>query len=193
MVAPGSSATHRGSTSCQSCLLVRARPSSTRSPCPRSRERRSPIVLRDCGVTTFAIVGVATEVGIEPTVRHGADLGFIPIVVTDACGAEDQDAAERALASLRFAGRRVPHRQPNFLPDPASATNRSDRGTLRYRRSQSPSPRRLASGAVRQNPQPAVTALGCNGKQILGEPWGRRTMRNVVRTRTIQGIFLTEA
>ena len=63
-----------------------------------------PIVLRDCGLTTFAIVGVATEVGIEPTARHGADLGFIPIVVSDACGAGDQAAGERALASLRFAG-----------------------------------------------------------------------------------------
>jgi biuret amidohydrolase len=63
-----------------------------------------PIVLRDCALNAFAIVGVATEIGIEPTVRHGADLGFIPIVVTDACGAGDQAAGERALASLRFAG-----------------------------------------------------------------------------------------
>jgi biuret amidohydrolase len=63
-----------------------------------------PIVLRDCALSVFAIVGVATEVGIEPTVRHGADLGFIPIVVSDACGAGDEAAAERALASLRFAG-----------------------------------------------------------------------------------------
>ena len=31
------------------------------------------IVLRDCGVNVFAIVGVAMEVGIEPTVRHAAD------------------------------------------------------------------------------------------------------------------------
>jgi len=63
-----------------------------------------PIVLRDCGLNAFAIVGVATEIGIEPTVRHGADLGFIPILVADACGAGDQVAAERALDSLRFAG-----------------------------------------------------------------------------------------
>jgi biuret amidohydrolase len=63
-----------------------------------------PIVLRDCALNAFAIVGVATEVGIEPTVRHGADLGFIPIVVSDACGAGDEAAAERALAGLRFAG-----------------------------------------------------------------------------------------
>jgi nicotinamidase-related amidase len=62
------------------------------------------IALRDCGVNAFAIVGVATEIGIEPTVRHGSDLGYIPIVVTDACGAGDQEAGERALASLRFMG-----------------------------------------------------------------------------------------
>jgi nicotinamidase-related amidase len=62
------------------------------------------ITLRDCGVTAFLIVGVATEVGIEPTVRHGADLGYIPIIVTDACGAGHAEAGERALASLRYAG-----------------------------------------------------------------------------------------
>jgi nicotinamidase-related amidase len=62
------------------------------------------IALRDCAINSFIIVGVATEIGIEPTVRHGADLGYIPIVVTDACGAGDQEAGERALASLRFLG-----------------------------------------------------------------------------------------
>jgi len=62
------------------------------------------IALRDCGINAFLIVGVATEIGIEPTVRHGADLGYIPIVVTDACGAGHQEAGERALASLRFMG-----------------------------------------------------------------------------------------
>ena len=62
------------------------------------------IALRDCGINTFAIVGVATEIGIDPTVRHGADLGFIPIVVTDACGAGDEDTAKRSLASLEFMG-----------------------------------------------------------------------------------------
>ena len=62
------------------------------------------IALRDCGINAFLIVGVATEIGIEPTVRHGADLGYIPIVVTDACGAGHPEAGERAMASLRFAG-----------------------------------------------------------------------------------------
>ena len=62
------------------------------------------IALRDCGITAFAVVGVATEIGIEPTVRQGADLGYIPVVVKDACGCGHRDAAERSIASLAFAG-----------------------------------------------------------------------------------------
>jgi biuret amidohydrolase len=60
--------------------------------------------LRDAQVTAFAIVGVAMEVGIEPTVRQGADLGLIPVVVTDACGAGNAAAAKRLLDALAFAG-----------------------------------------------------------------------------------------
>jgi nicotinamidase-related amidase len=62
------------------------------------------IALRDCGVNAFAICGVATEIGIEPTVRHGADLGYVPIVITDACGAGNEDAGRRAIASMEFMG-----------------------------------------------------------------------------------------
>jgi len=62
------------------------------------------IALRDCGINSFIIVGVATEIGIEPTIRHGADLGYIPIVVTDACGAGHAEAGERALESMKFMG-----------------------------------------------------------------------------------------
>ena len=62
------------------------------------------IALRDCGIKALAIAGVAMEVGIEPTVRHAADLGYIPVVVTDACGAGHEEAAQRSIASLEFAG-----------------------------------------------------------------------------------------
>jgi biuret amidohydrolase len=62
------------------------------------------IVLRDCGVRTYLIAGVALEVGIEPTVRHSADLGYLPVVVRDACGVGDEAAAERSLAGIAFAG-----------------------------------------------------------------------------------------
>jgi biuret amidohydrolase len=60
--------------------------------------------LRDCGINAFIIVGVATEIGIEPTARHGADLGYIPVLVTDACGAGNDEAAKRSIESLKFAG-----------------------------------------------------------------------------------------
>ena len=60
--------------------------------------------LRDCGINAFIIAGVATEIGIEPTVRHGADLGYIPVLITDACGAGNEEAAKRSIESLKFAG-----------------------------------------------------------------------------------------
>jgi nicotinamidase-related amidase len=62
------------------------------------------LALRDCGIDSFAIVGIAMEIGIEPTARHGADLGYIPVVVKDACGFGHRDAAARSIASLEFAG-----------------------------------------------------------------------------------------
>jgi nicotinamidase-related amidase len=62
------------------------------------------IALRDCGITAMALVGVALEIGIEPTARHAADLGIIPIIVTDACGSGHAEAAERSIESLKFAG-----------------------------------------------------------------------------------------
>jgi len=60
--------------------------------------------LRDCGINAFIIVGIATEIGIEPTARHGADLGYIPVLVTDACRAGNEEAAKRSIESLKFAG-----------------------------------------------------------------------------------------
>ncbi len=60
------------------------------------------IALRDCGINAIAIVGVAMEIGIEPTVRHASDLGYIPVVVTDACGAGNEQAASRSIASLEI-------------------------------------------------------------------------------------------
>jgi biuret amidohydrolase len=60
--------------------------------------------LRDCGINAFIIAGVATEIGIEPTARHGADLGYIPVLITDACGAGNEEAAKRSIESLKFAG-----------------------------------------------------------------------------------------
>src|SRR3954453_9607393 len=60
--------------------------------------------LRDCGIRSFIIAGIALEIGIDPTCRQGADLGFWPILVEDACGFGNQEAAEHSIASLRHMG-----------------------------------------------------------------------------------------
>lgn len=62
------------------------------------------MALRDLGIRAVAIAGVALEVGIGPTVWHAVDLGFIPVVVTDACGGRDRPAMQRVLDDIRFAG-----------------------------------------------------------------------------------------
>ncbi len=62
------------------------------------------MALRDLGISTFVIAGVALEIGIGPTVWHAVDLGFIPVVVTDACGGRDHPAMRRVLDDFRFSG-----------------------------------------------------------------------------------------
>jgi biuret amidohydrolase len=62
------------------------------------------MVLRDAGVQALAVVGVATEIGIEPTVRHAGDLGLIPVVISDACAPGNAEAGARAMETLRFLG-----------------------------------------------------------------------------------------
>jgi nicotinamidase-related amidase len=61
-------------------------------------------VLRDCRITGVAICGIALEIGIEPTTRHATDLGFIPIVLSDACGSGHAEAGARSLETIRFVG-----------------------------------------------------------------------------------------
>lgn len=59
---------------------------------------------RDAGIGAFAIVGAVLELGIEPTVRHGADLGYYPVVVEDACYSFSPDARASSLTAARRLG-----------------------------------------------------------------------------------------
>jgi nicotinamidase-related amidase len=70
--------------------------------------------LRDCGVKAVAFVGIALEIGIEPSVRHAADLGFTPIIISDACGYGHKLAADRSLEALKFSGDAVIIDQATF-------------------------------------------------------------------------------
>lgn len=62
------------------------------------------IALRDCSIRSVVLCGIALEIGIDPTARHAADLGIVPIIVRDACGQGDAEAAERTIAQLTFLG-----------------------------------------------------------------------------------------
>jgi nicotinamidase-related amidase len=62
------------------------------------------IALRDCGIRSFIIAGIALEIGIDPTCRHGADLGLVPVLIQDACGFGNSEAAAHSLASLAHMG-----------------------------------------------------------------------------------------
>lgn len=66
-----------------------------------------PFVLKDCGITGVAIVGIALEIGIEPTARHATDLGLVPIILVDGCGHGSPDAGARSLETLRFVGEAI--------------------------------------------------------------------------------------
>lgn len=63
--------------------------------------------LRDCGMVNLVIVGIALEIGIEPTVRSATDLGLVPVVLTDACGWGHEEAGKRALETMKFVGEAV--------------------------------------------------------------------------------------
>jgi biuret amidohydrolase len=62
------------------------------------------IAMRDAHLEAFVIAGIALEVGIEPTVRHGLDLNFLPIIVPDACGSKTPELKERSIATLTATG-----------------------------------------------------------------------------------------
>lgn len=73
------------------------------------------MMLRDCGIEAIALAGIALEIGIEPTVRQAADLGIVPIVIQDACGHGNADAAERTIEQLRFIGDAILTTEKEFV------------------------------------------------------------------------------
>jgi nicotinamidase-related amidase len=56
--------------------------------------------MRDAGIDSFLIAGIALEIGIEPTVRQGLDLNYLPVVINNACGSKTEDLKHRSPATL---------------------------------------------------------------------------------------------
>ena len=62
-----------------------------------------PAHLLDHGIDTLLVTGVATNLTVEQTARHGTDLGFHVHVVGDCVAAGDPAAHEASLANLALA------------------------------------------------------------------------------------------
>jgi len=54
-------------------------------------------ILRNKNIDKIILCGVSTEAGIEGTARHGASLGFIPVIAQDGVGSFDQQIHEKML------------------------------------------------------------------------------------------------
>jgi nicotinamidase-related amidase len=57
--------------------------------------------LKTMAIDTLVMTGVATDIGIELTCRHGATLGYYSVAVEDATGSYNNEVHERSLAFLR--------------------------------------------------------------------------------------------
>jgi nicotinamidase-related amidase len=57
--------------------------------------------LRELGVRTIVLAGVATDIGVEFTARHAAALGFYSVIAEDATGSYTEEAQSRSIAFLR--------------------------------------------------------------------------------------------
>lgn len=59
-------------------------------------------LLRERGIETVIVCGVATNASVEGAVRQAADLGFRVVVLTDATSAADAASHEAALGSMNL-------------------------------------------------------------------------------------------
>ncbi|PMB49051.1 isochorismatase [Fischerella thermalis CCMEE 5201] len=62
------------------------------------------LALRDARIEAVAIVGAVLEFGIEPTMRHAADLGYVPVLIRDACYSFSEENQARSLSNLQSVG-----------------------------------------------------------------------------------------
>ena len=59
-----------------------------------------PDRLRQRGIDTLVLTGVATNLTVEQTARHGTDLGFTIYVLADCCTAASPGVHDASLANL---------------------------------------------------------------------------------------------
>jgi len=59
------------------------------------------LLLRNAGMTTVIITGIATEFGVESTARDASNRGFFPVIISDAVSSMNKDAHFRSLENLK--------------------------------------------------------------------------------------------
>jgi len=57
-------------------------------------------LLRNAGIGTIVLAGIATEIGIESTARDASNRGFFPVIATDAVSSRSREAHERSLRNM---------------------------------------------------------------------------------------------
>ena len=59
------------------------------------------LMMRNAGITTILIAGIATEIGVESSGRDASNRGFFPVIITDAVSSFSQEAHYRSLENLK--------------------------------------------------------------------------------------------
>lgn len=59
------------------------------------------LLMRNAGLTTLIITGIATEIGVESTARDAGNRGFFPVVVSDAVSSSNEQAHYRSLKNMK--------------------------------------------------------------------------------------------
>jgi nicotinamidase-related amidase len=59
------------------------------------------LMLRNAGITTIVIAGIATEYGVESSARDALNRGFFPVIISDAVSSFNKDAHFRSLENMK--------------------------------------------------------------------------------------------
>ena len=57
-------------------------------------------MLRNAGLTTLILAGIATEIGVESSARDAFNLGFFPVIAADAVSSRSPEAHQRSLQNM---------------------------------------------------------------------------------------------
>jgi nicotinamidase-related amidase len=57
-------------------------------------------MFKNAGITTLIFTGIATEIGVESSVRDAGNLGYFTVVASDSCSSQSKEMHEASLKSI---------------------------------------------------------------------------------------------